>query len=270
MEFGNASNAEYFQIRLQYTVDRWKDGYERLRSAEQCQWQVLWEDHRDRVDEYRRGCRNAHRQAMMDFVWLCERDKIDSGLAEAEEHARRLLYEVWLDHYQQLLPGERRLRDIRIAQQAQRLREEVAAANRTREAYEEMLVTTDEIDMCRREQTRGRQDIYQQWHDEVRVRIGRWHKRCVSKENLLDFQLLHRCQIEIEEEEVRQASLSWYASEWLKGCYLSEAFDRLQVQHEEAYEFKESIVSNGWDKLKYEIWWMTAKEVPRRWAGETV
>lgn len=269
--FGDVSNEEeYYSVRLQYTIDRWKDGYERLVAAEKQAVGVMWDDHREVLSEYLRDCRNAHRQKMRDFEWLCYQDKTSTGLALEEEGARLRIYELWLEDFERLGPREA-LRQEQLALARQREQKlKLAEAKRARQSYEENLGTLDELDLCRRDQTRGRAEIYQSWHDTVVVVLGHWHRMYLAHYDLRDLQWLFRCQIEIEEEEVREAELNLFARDVFKGCFVSEWHERLRVEREEAFAFQKEIVEGGYYSLTYELWWMAAKEVPRRWMGETV
>lgn len=148
------------------------------------------------------------------------------------------------------------------------LQQQVDAARRARVAYEECLQTTDDMDMCRREQTRGRQRIYQEWHDAVVVGLGSWHAWCVRVFDTSEYELWMRCHVELEEEDVRAAVLQTACH--MTQAAVEESYTRIALEHAEAFEFRESILGNAKRSLDYELWWLTTKEVPSRWRGENV
>ncbi|CUG65631.1 Hypothetical protein, putative [Bodo saltans] len=267
---GTSSDAEYFRVRLQYVQERWYDGYIRCIDAEKQQIRSLLDEYADNMQEFRRDQRNAYRQMMKDFEHLCERDKVDSGLAVEEEQHRMALYEKWLADYQQLLPNENRLRDANIADQRKTLQDQVAATRRARQSYEEALTTMDDIDTCRREQNRARQTIVQQWHDVVVIGCyHKWHLGKVARNDLNDLELWIRCNLILYEEEFREATLQ-YTHQFVTALMAEEEFERTRLNALQFHSFMEDCVRGAFSTMQYELWWMAAKDVPRRWDGETI
>jgi hypothetical protein len=267
---GTSSDAEYFRVRLQYVQERWYDGYVRCVDAEKQQIRSLLEEHVDTMQEFRRDQRNTHRQMMRDFENLCGRDKVDSGLAVEEEQHRMVLYERWLEDYVRLLPNEKRLREAKIAEQRKTLQDQVAATRRARQSYEEALTTMDELDTCRREQNRGRQTIAQQWHDTVVVGCyHRWHLGIVARNDMMDLELWMRCNIMMFEEETREVTLQ-YTHSCVTALLAEEEFERTHLDALQWHSFMENCVRGAYSTMQYELWWMVSKDVPRRWAGETI
>lgn len=267
LEFGTISDEEYFKVRLNYTQDRWKDGYDRIVAAEKQQFQSLYTEHKDAVCEYLLLKRNEYRRMMADFEQLCHADKVDAGLALDEERERRAVYELWLHEFTQMLPGEEERRARRVAEQRQVIQAQIAAARRSREAYEQQLVTSDELDMCRRAQHRGRHAVYQEWHDAVVCQLAAYHRATVALIDLKDVELWMRCHVCLEEEEVRASQLQWDTNAFKVTC-IEETYERLAIAAREEAAFNESILHGALETLRYELWWLVAKDVPRRWCGE--
>lgn len=256
----------YIQVRSQYTQDRWKEGHDRLLKEEAAAYRFIKDEHEEIINDIKRNTRRLHWTLMQDFEHLCEQHMTMGGITVEEEDARRVLYEAWLEDYERTLPHQRQWEIDRTAALVRKQCE----AKRARQAYEEHLQTLDELDMCRRDQTRGRMQLYQQWHDTVVVRLHRWHTATVSLLELRNLELYVRSDLTIQEEDVRALELTWYEQDLFLGCIVAEEYERMRLVQEEMHETEATLVREGLYTLQYELWWLIAKDIPRRWIGETL
>jgi hypothetical protein len=267
--FGEFSEEDYLRGRLENTTRREHDLSTKICREEANEWSIIWEDHVDGVAGLRLEERHRFRQMLLDFETLIVQDKTTTGVALAEEEARLAIYEDFYAAYTtRVLPVQQKFHRIRVEQQTKLVRDAEAAARRAREAYEQQITTTDERDSLRREEYRERHRIYQQWHDAVVCSIPRLCELSRRFIDLVDTEVVLRLIIILEEEDVRLASLQLQA-DVLMGCIVEEQYQRDTLVEQERL-LRESDLREQDLRVRYELWWLTAKDIPSRWKGETI
>ena len=267
--FGEFNDEEYYSQRQQHTLNRQGDIRQKILREEANAWDVLWEDYLDTTGELRREVRRRFRQMMLDFEFLCEQDMTSGGLALEEEDARRAIYEAWYVAYTtRVLPAQQAFHRRRVAEQTKLIKDAEAAARRSREAYSQILQTSDDRDALRREEFRSRQAINQEWHDVVMCALPKWAELDRQRVDLIDTELVLRFMIVLEEEETRDAVFVLEAN-ILRVCVSQEHFGRAALEEEERLE-QSAKIWPSFLSMRYELWWLTAKDVPCRWRGESI